>query len=202
MKLIPRLALPPLFLSLLSLGTYAQGPVTVYQARGVLTEFDHHSNQATLICNAIPGYMAASNRQFSVHDIEDFDKLLPGDIVSFQLSVSGDVIWVEQAAKIGTNPNAVEIIMAPKEEKEFAERATTSQPVVVAAHQLQPGDRAPDVELIDQSGHKVHLSDYKGNAVAVTFIFTGCTMPTYCPMVNQNFAHTQDLMAKLGAGDH
>lgn len=35
--------------------------------------------------------------------------------------------------------------------------------------QLKPGDKAPTFTLLDQSGSKVKLSDYKGRKVLVFF---------------------------------
>ena len=42
--------------------------------------------------------------------------------------------------------------------------------------------------LVDQDGKRVRLSDYRGKAVALTFIFTRCPMPDFCPLMMKNFA--------------
>ena len=192
-------------LGFLSLGTsaQAQGPVTVYQARGTLTEFDVPSNHATIECDAIPGLMGAETKSFSVHDPADFNKLIPGDILSFELCVSGIMTWVEHTTKTGTSPNVESYLLAPRM-KEAAEQAQAKAKsvAVVKPVRLVAGDTAPDVELTDQSGRKIHLSDFKGDAVAITFMFTGCSVLNYCPLMSQNFENTQDLMSRMGAGDH
>ena len=40
----------------------------------------------------------------------------------------------------------------------------------------------------------VHLADFRGNAVVLTFFFTRCPLPTYCPLMNRNFAQARALL--------
>jgi cytochrome oxidase Cu insertion factor (SCO1/SenC/PrrC family) len=57
----------------------------------------------------------------------------------------------------------------------------------------------PDVEVLDQDGHKLHFySDLiKGKTVAINFIFTNCT--TICPPLAATFARVQKQMGnKVG----
>ncbi|RWO30431.1 MAG: SCO family protein [Mesorhizobium sp.] len=53
---------------------------------------------------------------------------------------------------------------------------------------------APDFTLTSQDGARVSLHDFRGKAVAVTFIYASCT--DICPMLTANMAHVQD---KLGS---
>jgi protein SCO1/2 len=52
----------------------------------------------------------------------------------------------------------------------------------------------PDGEFLAEDGRRVHLSDFRGQAVALTFFFTRCPLPTYCPLMNRHFAATRDLL--------
>jgi len=58
----------------------------------------------------------------------------------------------------------------------------------VVVRRPQPGDRLPDVALVNQDGRAVHLSDYRGRALALTFVFTRCPMPDFCPLMMKSFA--------------
>lgn len=49
---------------------------------------------------------------------------------------------------------------------------------------------APDFTLTSQDGLTVSLSDFRGKAVAVTFIYTSC--PDLCPMLTANMARIQN----------
>ena len=58
-----------------------------------------------------------------------------------------------------------------------AQANTASQPPAAPQTQLKVGDRAPDFELTDTEGQKVHLSDFRGkkNVVLAFYVlaFTG-----------------------------
>lgn len=64
---------------------------------------------------------------------------------------------------------------------------------------LGTGDAVPDCAFISQDGEAFQLSRFKGRAVAVTFIFTRCPLPDYCPRLSARFAEAQRLlMAEKG----
>jgi len=46
----------------------------------------------------------------------------------------------------------------------------------------------PDVALLDQYGRPLRLADYRGKAVALTFVFTRCPLPDFCPLMMKKFA--------------
>jgi protein SCO1 len=60
--------------------------------------------------------------------------------------------------------------------------------------------KLPDVELLDQDGHKVHFYTdlLRGRTVAIDFVFTSCQ--TVCPVLGANFAKVSRLLPKEGAG--
>jgi protein SCO1/2 len=204
MKHTPILTL--LLVTLFSFAAWAQGPVTIYKAQGIMSDYDPDapaSNQVTIDCDAIHGFMPAKTLKLAPHDPVDFAKFVPGDILSFQLCVSGSSMWIEQAAKIGTAPNANQYLQAPiLRERAAHKQAREQQQIGTPVRQLSPGDLAPDIALIDQSGRTIHVSDLRGNAIAITFMYTSCSVLTDCPMLSQSFARTQDLMTRLGAGDN
>ncbi|MCK7482114.1 MAG: SCO family protein [Candidatus Moduliflexus flocculans] len=51
-----------------------------------------------------------------------------------------------------------------------------------------PGDAMPDVALVDQDARALRLADYRGKAVALTFVFTRCPLPDFCPLMMKKFA--------------
>src|SRR5262249_31612450 len=52
----------------------------------------------------------------------------------------------------------------------------------------KPGEEVPNFNLVNQSGKRLSFRDYKGNAVIVTFIYTRCPLPDYCPLMTENFS--------------
>ena len=55
-------------------------------------------------------------------------------------------------------------------------------------HEPQPGEKVPDFTLINQDGKRIRFSSFRGNALLVTFIYTRCPFPDFCPLVSKNFA--------------
>lgn len=55
-------------------------------------------------------------------------------------------------------------------------------------HMPAPGEEVPDFSLTDQSGKHISLKKYRGNFLLVTFIYTRCPFPDFCPRVSSNFA--------------
>ena len=61
---------------------------------------------------------------------------------------------------------------------------------------LQVGERVPDLELTNQNGEAVRLSDYRGQALVLTFIYTNCPLPNFCPLMSRQFATLQPKLKK------
>jgi protein SCO1/2 len=63
------------------------------------------------------------------------------------------------------------------------------------------GATLPDFELTDQTGAPLALSALKGKVVAVTFIYSRCPLPDYCPRMVENFRAIRDRFADRMARD-
>jgi protein SCO1/2 len=59
---------------------------------------------------------------------------------------------------------------------------------------LQPGEMVPNVSFVDETGKRRQLSDWRGQAVGVTFIYTRCPLPNFCPLMDQHFRRVQDVV--------
>jgi protein SCO1/2 len=65
----------------------------------------------------------------------------------------------------------------------------------LAAAPLKIGDDVPDAALIDQSNRRRSLSEWHGASAVVTFIYTRCPLPNFCPLMDQNFRTLQGELA-------
>jgi len=137
----------------------------------------------TLSHDRIPGYMDAMTMDFDVRDTAELNNIQPGDTVAFRLCVTDDGAWVEGLRRLGSGP------------------ASLAGPRSATARQLGPGDTLPDLSLVDQRGRALRLGDFRGYALAITFIYTRCPLPTYCPLMSRNFKAAQTLLDRLGQGD-
>ena len=152
-----------------------------YQVRGVLKSVDVGRGQAEIAHEEIPGYMGAMTMSFDVGKVADLKGLEPGATLRFTLCVTHERAWIEQLRKIA----AVE---APVIEP---------APPSATPREVSAGQIAPDATLKDHLGKTIALRDFRGQALAITFIYTRCPLPTYCPLMNRNFQTAQDLLGRL-----
>jgi cytochrome oxidase Cu insertion factor (SCO1/SenC/PrrC family) len=66
-------------------------------------------------------------------------------------------------------------------------------------HVPAQGDAVPDFKLKNQDGHAIHLGQFKGKSLLVTFIYTRCPRPDFCPRVTRNFAVLEKQIAATPA---
>lgn len=165
-------------------GETSARPNSSYNARGVLQSFDPITCQATIAHEEIRGYMPAMTMSFEVANVAEIRELRPGDTISFVLRIAGDRAWIERIHK----ENTIEV--SP------ADGALTN-----ATTELPAGSLLPDIELLDESGTTIHVRDFRGKVLAISFIYLRCPLPTYCPLINRNFETAQNLLSRLGEKD-
>jgi protein SCO1 len=49
----------------------------------------------------------------------------------------------------------------------------------------------PNFTLVNQDGKRIRLEQYHGKALLLTFIYTRCPLPDYCPLMTHNFAEIE-----------
>ena len=59
---------------------------------------------------------------------------------------------------------------------------------------LHEGDRLPEMSLVDQDGLGMTGDDLEGHLTVVTFIFTRCPVPDYCPLMSRRFVQVQSAL--------
>lgn len=162
----------------------ASATATSYPARGVIREFPTDGQGIVIRHEEIPGYMPKMTMTLTVRDTNELAGLREGDEVTFRLHVTDDNHWIDGLAKTGqTN--------AP------AEHPKPARPLRA---DLRPGDLLPDFELLDEQGRTVRLADFRGKALAFTFIFTRCPLPEFCPRMTKHFARTRnELLTRTNA---
>jgi protein SCO1 len=147
-----------------------EGGGTRYDLKGRVVSVDKKGKQLIVAHEAVPGYMEAMTMGFNVKDQSVLDYAQPDDNIQATLVVAGDKSWLE------------EIIIA----RLTSDTATGNQPP--AAVEPEPGATVPDFTLINQDSKPVSINQYRGRALVLTFIYTRCPLPDFCPLMNQNFA--------------
>jgi len=127
----------------------------------------------------VPGLMPAMVMPFKVRDVAALGRVKPGDFVTATLVVDGSDSWLEQLAPTGRHAPVPEGVALPH----------------VVERPLEPGDEVPVVALEDQDGRPFSPADLKGHAWAITFIYTRCPLPEFCPTIDRRFVAVQRLLA-------
>lgn len=151
-----------------------------HTARGVVREIAPDRHKAVIRHEAIPNYMPAMTMEFNVRDTNELSGIGAGDTINFQLTATEDTHWIDHVRKVASATNSTPAAKA---------RITPAQ-----IAELKPGDQLPDYELMAETGKAIRFSDFRGKAVAFTFIFTRCPLPDYCPRMGNNFAKARELI--------
>lgn len=144
-----------------------KAPERRFDLRGKVVAVDKVQCQVMVAHEKIPGYMDAMTMPFHIGDDWAVSVLEPGQRIEATLVVRGDRSWIE-----GLH------ISKTEELKGFP----VSSPVP------KIGEKVPDFWLLNQDNHRIHLSQYSGQTLLLTFIYTRCPLPDYCPRTSMNFS--------------
>lgn len=128
----------------------------------------------------IPGFMPAMTMTFALKNPGEAAGLEPGDRVGFTLRVGQQESWAEALVVTGHDAEAARRLAAPR---------TSS------ASRLRDGDAVPAFKLVDQHEAALTEADLQGHQTLVTFIFTRCPLPEFCPLMVKRFRELQEVVA-------
>jgi protein SCO1 len=147
-----------------------------YELRGQILSVDANRRQVLVDHEDIPGFMPAMTMPYQVRDPELLQDKKPGDLFTATLVVEEVSAYLSTMTVTG---NA-------------AIKNTDGGPAITDADLLKDGDVVPEHPLVDQSGTPRPLASLRGHRIALTFIYTRCPLPDYCPLMNRQFALIQD----------
>ena len=151
-----------------------------YPVRGEVMGTDTGTGEVVLNHEAIPGYMAAMTMPYRLKDPGIISELHPGDRITATLEVRdrppepGSVV-LDHIVVIG--------------------QASADTKPKVQYHVPAVGDAVPDTPMLNQSGRRIRLSQFRGKVVVLTFIYTRCQMADFCPKMSRNFAEIDKALA-------
>lgn len=162
----------------------------VFQVKGLLKELKPNGKTVVIAHEEIPDYMVAMTMDFDVKDKNELKGLQPNDFLAFQMVVTKDDGWIENLRKIPAP--------APADAGKgitLGSANGTNEPLTFRrspiVEPLSLGDKVPDYKFTNHFGTPISLAQYQGRALGVTFIFTRCPFPTFCPRMSQFFQKAQ-----------
>jgi len=147
-----------------------------FPIEGRVVAVDPATHTLTLDHHEVVGYMKAMSMGFLVRDAWVFDVVHPGDTVQATLVV-GDDDYLEN--------------ISVTQSRSTADLSSTS-PV----HLPQKGEEPPDFHFVNQDGLHIHLAQFRGEPLLITFIYSRCPLPDYCVRMSNNFAEVAQTLQR------
>ncbi|HKJ34465.1 MAG TPA: SCO family protein [Balneolales bacterium] len=157
-----------------------------FSAKGRIMGFGSDPHTVIIAHEDIPGYMKAMTMKFYVTDTTNIQSLNIGDAVGFSLHVNRDSAWVSNLHQIADSlvskhPGGDDLpkVEEPKKSKK-----------------LGKDDKIPAVQLLDQDNHPINFKSFRGMPIIMTFFYTRCPLPNYCPLMSKNLQYIQPILKK------
>lgn len=152
-------------------------PVDRYHLHGLVLATSAAAGEITVKHGDIPGFMPAMTMAYKLKDPKEIQQLKPGDEITADVLVHAD-----------SDDYLLDSVTITSQ----ARRGLL--PAMLPPHQLMVGETVPDLPLVNEDGKTIHLNDYRGKALLVTFIYTRCPMPAACPLISSKFARVNNAL--------
>ena len=156
-----------------------------YDTRGIVRGFSPDRSTIEIQHENIPGFMPSMTMPFVARDPKQVADLNSGEAISFRMTVTQKDFWIDNVKKIRReNVNVAEPKRTPPVSAEDNTR-------------LKEGDEMTPFSLINQNGERISLDTFRGKPFVLTFVFTRCPVPNFCPRMSNNF---EELQASIKTG--
>lgn len=143
-----------------------------YELTGQVLAVRPERNEVVIRHDDIKGFMPGMTMPFAVKDPSLLMGLIAGDLVKATLVVADASAYLSALARTG--------------HARLEEPPPPPLPDV-----LDPGETVADARLVDQDGRPASLASFRGHRVALTFIYTRCPLPDFCPLMDRHFLSVQ-----------
>jgi protein SCO1/2 len=147
-----------------------------FKGKVVAVEPEKHS--VTVSHEDVKGYMPAMTMPFNVRNESDLQILAPDDEITATLVVDGSHTWLENL---------------------IISRQSASTAAMPAVTMAKEGDDIPNFTLRNQDNREIHIQNYRGRTLLLTFIYTRCPVPDYCTLMSNNFAQIDRALSQDSA---
>jgi protein SCO1/2 len=137
-----------------------------YDLKGKVVAVDQEKHLVTVSHEDIKDYMPAMTMAYTVPSESDLQIIAPDDEITATLVIDGKQSWLE------------DLIIT---------RQSATAPAMPGAQMAKPGDEVPNFTLLNQDNRPIHIKDYRGKTLLLTFIYTRCPVPDYCTLMSDNF---------------
>ncbi len=148
-----------------------------YELQGRVVAVDTAAHEVTVAHQDVPGLMKGMTMPFQVGERDQwiFNNIAPGDQIHATLVLSDH---------------------AELDDVSFTKASPSSGDGTSQMHLPEPGDEVPDLTLVNQTGRKIRLEQFRGKPLLLTFIYTQCPFPDYCLRMSSNFSQVLKQLQK------
>jgi len=150
-----------------------------YDTRGVVRGFSPDRSTIEIQHENIPGFMPSMTMPFVARNPKQIADLKIGDAISFRMAVTKKDFWIENVKKIR------------REDVNVTEPKRSTSVSTERDARLKEGDAMPPFSLTNQNGERVSFDTFRGQPFVLTFVFTRCPVPNFCPRMSNNFEELQ-----------
>jgi protein SCO1/2 len=154
-----------------------------YEVRGIVRGFSPDRSTIEIEHENITGFMPAMTMPFAPRNLKDIADLKAREALVFRLAVTDKEAVIDNIRKI-----AVSEVHLPQ----IGATATPQSPD--SSPRLKEGDVLPSFSLTTEAGEALSAETLRGHPTLITFIFTRCPMPNFCPRMSSNFAELQKVI--------
>lgn len=152
----------------------------LFSVNGVVRSIESDLSRARVEHEEIPGYMKAMTMPFNIGNTNEWSNIHTNDSIMFLLHVTEDRSWIDGVEKKADEVPSLD---------ELSETAPWR--LVREVQPLKVGDMLPNYGLTNQFAKPITLDQFRGKALAMTFIYTRCPIPDFCPKMNRQFLEAQ-----------
>jgi protein SCO1/2 len=149
-----------------------------YHFTGRIISIDNQAQSASIDGDLIQGFMEPMVMSYKIKPASMLRQLSPGD------SISADIVVVDHDPR-DENADSDYWLENVKVTGHAAQPPANGPK---AFHMPSPGEEVPSFAFTDQDGKHISLHQFRGKTVMVTFVYTRCPFPDFCPRVSSNFA--------------
>ena len=159
--------------------TNSNEKVDNYDTRGVVRGFSPDRSTIEIQHENIPGFMPSMTMPFMPRNAKEIADLKIGDAIAFRMAVTQKDFWIENVKKVR------------REDVNIAEPKRTTPVSADGNARLKEGDEMPPFSLTNQNGERISFDTFRGQPFVLTFVFTRCPVPNFCPRMSNNFQELQ-----------
>jgi len=168
------LAVAAALLSVAAAGCQREPPPRQYPIEGQVLAVHTERQELTLKHGDVVGLMPAMTMTFPVSSPLLLRDRKPGELITGTLEVGNDTGRLVAITHAGEAPLPAD-----------------SNAAAMAGAVLVEGEAVPDAAFIDQADLRRSFSEWRGSATLLTFIYTRCPLPNFCPLMDRHFATIQ-----------